>query len=247
MPPTAPTPRAVPPAGRQRPTLSATDGAEYVPKASPTTPDAVCWIWAAIPTRADGRIDLARVAAAVDRSPVTVRRWIRQADTRPLDPRALRVLRTRANLRGHGDYLWPPLNQQAAEAAAARRAKDLWRLQVLNDGNAPQIWAERELVAHTVVLYYHPGARVFGVASTKTTSRARASQLRKTGAHLIDSLEVPTRIHAAVLKGDALELAGDHRCLPPRSFIPDGRTETWLRRGGDVDLTALALARLEMR
>lgn len=220
------------------------DGIQYVPKATETTPDALCWIWAAIPPRADGRIDIPRVAAAVDRSQSTIRRWIRAAPTKSLDERALRILRMRANLRGHGDYLWPPLNHEAAEAAEKLRQRAQWRLEVLNAGQVPSTWAERELRPQSIYLYHHPIARVFGVATA--SGRTNWQALRKAGATdpPVATIEVPTRIHAQVIKYDILELLADHRCLPPRAMIPSGRTQTWWQRAGDVDLQTIANHRI---
>lgn len=232
----------------RREPLTGPEDIEYVPRATQTTPDAVCWIWAAIPPH-EGRIDIARVAAAVDRSPSTVRRWVRAAANRPLDDRVMAILRMRANLRGHGDYLWPPLNPEAEDAVAALRRKAEWRLEVLDSGAAPATWDERILKPHRVYLYYHPGARVFGVATANENSRATWSNLRNAGVdpEPIQVITVPTKIHAAILKYDALDLVREYRCLPPRAMVPSGRTETWRRRAGDVDLRAVAASRTPSR
>lgn len=220
------------------------DGADrdldYVPGATPATADALCWIWAAIPPK-EGRIHVSRVAKAVDRSPRTVQRWIAAAPDRDLDPRALKILRTRAILRGHGDYLWPALNEPRAAAAQMLSDEAENNLQLLLEypDQIPAGWKNGPaLQSHMVYLYYHPEARVFGIASGST--RATANNLRRMRADIIDLITAPTKWHAQVIKHDILDLVADARCLPPRALIPTGRTETWRRRVGDVDLAAAA-------
>lgn len=219
------------------------DELDLVPAATPTTPDALCWIWAAIPPK-DGRIHVARVAQAVERSPRTIRRWIAAAPDRDLDARATAILRSRAFLRGHGDLLWPALNEHRERSVQLLQAQAEHNLQLLTShlGQIPAGWRRGPtLQAHQVYCYYHHGARVFGVASGST--RATANNLRRMKAQIIQVVTVPSKWHAQVLKYDALELVAASRCIPPRSLIPAGRTETWWRRANAVDLEVTARRR----
>lgn len=62
-------------------------------------------------------------------------------------------------------------------------------------------------------LYYHPQARVFGVAFGSTNDMY--SKVRRGGADVYDELEVPSKWHAEVLKNGVLDLLRTARCLPP--------------------------------
>lgn len=225
------------------PTRGEDDDLDLVPAATPTTPDALCWIWAAIPPK-DGRIHVARVAQAVDRSPRTIRRWIAAAPDRDLDARATAILRNRAFLRGHGDLLWPALNDHRERSAQLLQEQAEHNLQLLADhpDQIPAGWRRGPtLQAYQVYAYYHHDARVFGVATGST--RATANNLRRMKAQIIQIVTVPSKWHAQVLKYDALDQVAASRCIPPRSLIPAGRTETWWRRADAADLAATARRR----
>lgn len=217
---------------------------DVIPAATPAAADAICWIWAAIPpSPRTGSIHVARVAAALKVSDTTVRRWIKDAPTHQLRPDVLATLRMRANLRGHGDFLWPPLGERQEPAllraqAAQRNARSV------DEDQIPSTWATNgTLLPSTVALYYHAPARVFGLTSGSTPGTRY--KLERSGAVMLQGVQVPSKWHAEVLKADVLQLVGPARCLPPRSMIPVGRTETWHRRAGDVDLHAVALTRWE--
>lgn len=215
---------------------------EVIPAATPAAPDAICWIWAAIPpSPRTGSIHVARVAAALEVSDSTVRRWIKHAPKQPLRPDVLKVLRMRANLRGHGDFLWPPLGERAQSAQLRARTAER-NARIIDSGDSPSTWRETgALRPSTVCLYYHEPARVFGLTSG-ATSETR-NRLVRSGAEVLQEYRTRSKWHGEVLKADVLDLVGDARCLPPRAMIPVGRTETWHRRAGDVELQAVAAAR----
>lgn len=228
-------------------TPSATPLDDEIPAATPAAADFICWLWAAIPASPrTGSIHVSRVAQALEVSDTTVRRWIKAAvaePKQPLRPDVMRTLLMRANLRGHGDFLWPPLGERerAAQLRAGNAEKNL-RILVDHPENVPDAWRDAgHLCTFRVWLYYHPRARVFGITSGSTNDMY--SKVRRGGADLYDVVEVPSRWHAEVLKADVLNLVGAARCLPPREMVPVGRTETWHRRAGDVDLAAVASAR----
>lgn len=219
---------------------------DQIPAATPAAPDAVCWIWAAVPpSPRTGGIHVARVADALDVSDTTIRRWIKDAERDPktqLRPEVMSRLLSRANLRGHGDFLWPPLGERE-RPAQLRALNAAQNLDILRNHpeSVPQAWLDNgHLRTFTVWLYYHPTARVFGVCSGSTPDMY--SKLRRCGAEIYDEVQVPSKWHAEVLKSEVLDLVGEARCLPPRALIPVGRTETWRRRAGDVDLEAIARA-----
>lgn len=215
---------------------------DVIPAATPAAADAICWIWAAIPpSPCTGSIHVARVAAALKVSDTTIRRWIKDAPTHPLRPDVLATLRMRANLRGHGDFLWPPLGEREEPALLRAQAAER-NARFVDTGQSPSTWqTSATLLPSTVALYYHAPARVFGLTSGST--RDTRYRLERSGAVMLHGVRVPSKWHAEVLKADVLGLVGSARCLPPRALVPVGRTETWHRRAGDVDLHAVALTR----
>ncbi len=214
---------------------------DVIPAATPAAADAICWIWAAIPpSPRTGSIHVARVADALGVSDSTVRRWIKAASSQPLRPEVRKVLRMRANLRGHGDFLWPPLGERA-ESARLRAQAARRNARFVDEDDAPSTWLTNgALLPSTVALYYHAPARVFGLTSGATPGTRY--RLERSGAVVLQEVQVRSKWHAEVLKAEVLELVGDARCLPPRAMVPVGRTETWHRRAGDVDLAAVAAA-----
>lgn len=207
---------------------------DLVPVATEATPDLLCWLWAALPPR-NGRIHVASVASLFQVSDSTVRRWLKRSHELEWTDDSLRLLIRRANLRGHGDFLWPPLDEASRRKRAVVAADARVALQVLRvDPGAGLVGAR---VPHVLYQVYYPKARVFGVAYGSTPDTPR--KLRRVGV-ILDEVEVANRHVARLVIASILDLLGQDCVIPPRSLLPTGRTQTWLRRAGTVDLDAMS-------
>lgn len=201
---------------------------------TPATADLLCWLWAAVPPK-DGRLHIARAAAALKVSDSTLRRWIKAADDAGMPEQARRALprmRQLAILRGKGQLLWPPLDQASRDRQAAlmREAQRALTAIIEQPDAVPVSW----LTSHTLYLVHYPAARVLGVASGSTDDTAR--KIKTARGEIVRTLEVRNRHAARLAKAAVLEQVPDARCIPPRTLIPTGRTETWRDDTDDVDL-----------
>lgn len=225
-----------PPAAAEEITL------EALPELTPATADLLCWLWAATPPKG-GRLDVARAAASLEVSDSTLRRWIKNsaAATMPAPARAkMSRLMQLAILRGRGQLLWPPLDRgsrerQLALSADAQRGLDLVRS---DPDSAPATWR----TPRTIYLAHYPRARCYGVASGST--RATPDKIHAVDGEIIAEIQVANRHAATLAKATVLEHVRAARCIPPRSLVPTGRTETWRHAHGPVDLSALIHAGL---
>ena len=205
---------------------------------SPATADLLCWLWAAIPPRPDGRLHIARAADALGVSDPTIRRWIknsRAADMpRPAEAKIPR-LRQLAILRGRGQMLWPPLDRTERERQLALLEEARRALLVTTDSPhlAPVSWTK----PCTVYVVHYPKARVYGVAYG--TSRSAPSRIRAAGGDIVDEAQVSNRHAAALMKETVLEGVRPARCIPPRSLVPAGRTSAWRQTHQPVPLTSI--------
>lgn len=212
---------------------------ELVPLATPATPDLVCWIWAAIPPK-DGRIHVARVAEALGVSRSTIYRWLRDPEEREFNETGMKIVRRRAILRGHGDYLWPPLDDGSRRRIDALRADAQRARSALTTGpeGISELARLRGAVDHhDVYLVHYPKARVYGVASGRTHDTER--KIRARHGEVLQRRSVPDRYAARLLKYAALDQVDEHTCIPPKALVPVGRTETWNQRAGRIDLEQL--------
>lgn len=205
---------------------------------SPATADLLCWLWAAIPPRPDGRLHIARAAEALEVSDPTIRRWIknsRAADMpRPAEAKIPR-LRQLAILRGRGQMLWPPLDRPERERQLAllEEARRALLVTKENPNLVPESWTKR----CTLYVVHYPKARVYGVAYG--TSRSTPSRIHSAGGDIVEETTVSNR-HAAVLMKEAvLEGVRPARCIPPRSLVPAGRTQTWRQTHQPLPLTSI--------
>lgn len=213
---------------------------EALPMPTAATADLLCWLWAATPPK-DGRLHIARAAGALDVSDSTLRRWIKQSATTDMpDPARAKLPRMRqlAILRGRGQMLWPPLDRtsrerQLALVADAQRGLDLTRS---DPDTAPPSWQR----PRTVYLVHYPRARVYGVASGST--KATPAKITTAGGEILTQTVVANRQAATLAKNAVLEQAREARCIPPRSLVPAGRTETWLQSHGPVPLNSVIAA-----
>lgn len=201
---------------------------------TPATADLLCWLWAAIPPK-DGRLHIARAAEALKVSDSTLRRWIKAADAADMPQQArcaLPRMRQLANLRGKGQLLWPPLDQASRDrqAALVREAQRALTATIEQPDAVPVSW----LTSHTLYLVHYPAARVLGVASGSTDDTAR--KIRTARGEIVRTLQVQNRHAARLAKAAVLEQIQSARCIPPRTLIPTGRTETWRDSAADVDL-----------
>lgn len=208
-----------------------------VPPAAAATPDLICWMWAAVPPK-NGRLHIARVADRLAVSDSTVRRWIARAGDLQFTAAATARLKQLAILRGHGTYLWPDLDPVTrARADRLARAAET-ALAVITDTPeaVPPTWASNgTLDPHRVWLLWYPAAHVYGVASG-----ASASMARKTAraGDVLQEVTVENKYTAQLLTHRVLTWVQPHRCLPPSTLVPTGRTQTWRQAGGPVDLAA---------
>lgn len=192
---------------------------------TPATADLLCWLWAAIPPK-DGRLHVARAAAALGVSDSTLRRWIKLADAAGMPEQARRALprlRQLAILRGKGRLLWPPLDQASRDRQAAleREAQRCLAATREHPDAVPASWR----TSHTLYLVHYPSARVYGLASGSTDDTPR--KIKTAHGEVVRTLQVENRHAARLAKATVLEHVADARCIPPRAMIPTGRTETW--------------------
>lgn len=216
--------------------MSTAPEVELIPEATPATPDLVCWIWAAIPPK-NGRIHVARAAEALGVSTSTVYRWLRDPEGRQFNDVGMKIVRRRAILRGHGDYLWPPLDETSRWRAQTMLEDAIEAHDVIRDtpDRVPSGWRTNgTMEPHEVYLVSYPRAKVYGVASGRTQDTAR--KVRARHGEVLQRVTVSNKYAARVLKAAALEQVGEHRCIPPRTLVDVGRTETWHHRAGRVDL-----------
>lgn len=205
-----------------------------IPPATPATSDFVCWLWAAFPQR-EGQLNLTRVAAALEVSRTTVRRWIAADDPKLTHQQRVMLVR-RSILRGRGHMLWPTLDP------ASRRRSELNLQYALrcdqtirqDPSDVPPEWRTNgTLERRDVHLLYFPRAHVFGVAAV-TAEKSLAKLLRF--GDIVESTTAPNKFAAIALKHLTMERVDDARCVVPRALVPTGRTETWLETAGQPKL-----------
>lgn len=207
-----------------------TGDGDTLPPLTAAASDLLCWMWAAFPPK-NGRIHVRTAATAMGVSDTTIRRWLRRTgDPQWLPPAQVKLLVRRSNLRGHGDYLWAPLDN-ASRIRRAAQAVDahLGHQAVTADPEGAGIAGAE----HTIYQVYYPAARVFGLVAGTTPDTPRKASKRGL---IIDTAPAPNRHAARLVITAALDLYGDDNVIPPRTLLPIGRTQTWLRRAGSLDL-----------
>lgn len=217
-----------PPSPHERITL------EDLPAPTPATADLLCWLWAATPPRRE-RLHIARAAAALGVSDTTLRRWIKNAQGAQMpQPAAAKIPRMAqlAVLRGRGQMLWPPLDRNYRERRLALIDEAQRCLTVTQE--SPEIAPEAWLRPTQLYLVHYPRAHVYGVASGST--KATAAKIHGAGGQIIGETTVRNRHAATLAKAALIDRAGDAHCIPPRSLVPTGRTETWLQSHGPISL-----------
>lgn len=207
---------------------------ELLPAATPATPDIICWLHAAVPPNRNGRIDVTRAAKALKVSETTIRRWIRQAGERDFNTEARKILARYAILRGHGDYLWPPLDPITTQRRALLAQAATQALHAVEADPDAYLDDPKATTPTEVYLYHHPKARVYGIALG--TSRTTRTRLLGDGADILQTITLPNTYAAQVLKYDTLHTTHARACITPRAFLTAGRTETWIQRGGNIYL-----------
>ena len=206
--------------------------------ATKAAPDIVCWLLAAVPPNPRGGVNAARAAQVLGVNPSTVYRWLKTAEERTFEPEARAILARYAVLRGHGSYLWPDIDAATAARHATYLADALAGLANLaRNPDAYTDWRPATTPAE-VIVYHHPGAKVYGVAYATTATNRR--RILRGGATIVSSRQVPTTIEARAIKYATLEAAGTERCIAPRELVGDGRTEVWRQRAGMLDLADIA-------
>lgn len=205
-----------------------------VPPASPATSDFVCWLWAAFPPR-DGRLNVSRIAKALDLSPTTLRRWIAK-DLPKLRNEQVAKVHQRAILRGRGHYLWPDL-----DPSSRQRSQLLYKTAVRNaelianePDRVPQQWKDNgTLSPHLVHVIHWEKAHAFGVAMT-SHEKSDARILRR--GRVLENKSAPNKFAAIALKHEILQRVDEHRCITPKHLVPTGHTETWREAGGPTSI-----------
>ncbi|WP_203338647.1 hypothetical protein [Nocardioides limicola] len=207
---------------------------DWVPAATPSTTDFVCWLWAAFPPR-NGRLNIARIAEALEISPTTLRRWIAEDEPKLLRQQVVRM-HQRAILRGRGTYLWPALDEASRRRselayATAKRNDELIRTEP--DRIAPTWKKNGTLDKRWVYVVHWPRAHAYGVAVV-THHKSSARVLRH--GEILDAIEVPNKYAAIALKQEILARVDEHRCITPKHLVPTGHTETWRETGGPTTI-----------
>jgi hypothetical protein len=230
----------------RRRTTSAADNAVDEIVATPAAPDLVCWLWAAFPQK-NGRLHIARIAAGLRISESSIRRWVAAASTKqkakaPVDQtlghNRTRRLRQRAILRGRGHYLWPPADETTLyRSADTLRWARVARTNAADIGPTPKALEDGHTNPREVHLLHYPRGHVYGVAVTSTVDGVSKLQRR---ALIVQTITVPDKWAAEIVRETALELVTEHRCIAPREFVSSGRTETWYETGPEVALDLIA-------
>lgn len=202
---------------------------DLLPAATASTPDLICWIWAAFPPH-QGHINKTRVAETLGVSRRTLGRWLEDAEGRRFDPDTQAVLARRAILRGRGSYLWPDLDEASLfrTRSEARNAYTAYR--AIEEGVIPAAWrSNTTLLRHDVIQVYYERAHVYGVAVV-SNEKARAKIVN--AGEVMQIRHAPNKYAGLLLKHAVLTTKTVHRCIPPRSLVKIGRTETWREVGG---------------
>lgn len=197
---------------------------DTIPEATASTPDLVCWLWAAFPPR-NGQLHLRRIADALAVSPSTIRRWVSDAQDREFDEDTQRYLTRRAILRGRGTYLWPDLDTASVHRTTGEATNAGTATAAIEDGRYPAIWdSNGTLETHHVLEVAYPAAHVAGVAVVRTQAARR--RIERTGT-ITKATPAPHKYAGLQIKHQILGPHRDQRCIPPRSLVPTGRTDTW--------------------
>lgn len=202
---------------------------DLVPPATGATPDLVCWIWAAFPPH-QGHINKTRVAEALGVSRRTLGRWLDDPEGRLFDPDTQAALARRAILRGRGTYLWPDLDEATLfrTRSEARNAYTAYR--AIEGDVIPDAWrTNTTLLRHDVIQVYYERAHVYGVA---VVSNEKAHAKIVNAGEVIEIRHAPNKYAGLLLKHALLRTKTEHRCIPPRSLVKIGRTETWREAAG---------------
>lgn len=220
-------------------TKPAVDELLDIPLADPATPDLICWLWAAIPTR-HGKIHVTTAAKALDVSESTIRRWLKAPGDWELTPASIARLKQRAILRGRGHYLWPSLDEGSIARGQAQLDVALASLAMQREDPAriPPTWhTTGALKPHQVHLVRYPAAHVYAVAIT--SSPKTVQRLQRLGAQVVTSRKVASKWEAWTVKHTALNKVAEHRCIVPAAMLPVGRTDTFREVGGPIRLPNL--------
>lgn len=202
---------------------------ELIPPATAATPDLVCWIWAAFPPYR-GHINKTRVAEALGVSRRTLGRWISDADGRHFDQHTQAELSRRAILRGRGSYLWPDLDPASLFRTRSEATNAYTAYRSIEAGVIPDAWRNNTtLLRHDVIQVYYAHAHVYGVAVV--SNEKALAKIVKAG-EVMQIRHAPNRYAGLLLKHALLATKTEHRCIPPRSLVKIGRTETWREAGG---------------
>lgn len=209
---------------------------DVIPAATAATPDLVCWIWAAFPPYR-GHINKTRVAEALGVSRRTLGRWLDDAEGREFDRDTQAALSRRAILRGHGTYLWPDLDEMSLFRTRSEARNAYTAYKAIQADVIPAAWRDNTtLLPHDVLQISYERAHVFGVAVSvvHNTKKTRA-KIENTGGLVFRSHRAENKYAALMLKHTLLAQKTEHRCIPPRSRVKIGRTETWREAGGPYD------------
>lgn len=202
---------------------------DLIPTATAATPDLVCWIWAAFPPYR-GHINKTRVAEGLGVSRRTLGRWLDDAEGRRFDRQTQASLARRAILRGRGTYLWPDLDEMSLFRTRSEARNAYTAFRAIREGVIPDAWqSNTTLLSHDVIQVYYERAHVYGIA---VVSNEKAyAKIVKAG-EVIQVRHAPNKYAGLLLKHALLATKVEHRCIPPRSLVKIGRTETWREAGG---------------
>lgn len=205
---------------------------DVIPPATAATPDLVCWIWAAFPPYR-GHINKTRVAEALGVSRRTLGRWIADAEGRVFDQHTQAALSRRAILRGHGTYLWPDLDEMSLFRTRSEARNAYIASKAIEAGVIPDAWqSNTTLLPHDVLEIKYKRAHVFGVA---VVSNPKSRAKIESAGTVFRSWYAPNKYAGLMIKHTLLAQKSEHRCIPPRSLVKIGRTETWREAGGPYD------------
>lgn len=210
----------------QRPSGSVTprrpDG---IPPATPAASDLVCWLHAAYPARDDGWLPTSQIAADLDVSPRTVRRWAQDAGKVPAHQHRTYLAR-RAILRGKGTYLWPELDRSSRFRQDEQGSFHARCAGLVDAGEILPAWTEAgHITPYWVALAWYPRAHAYTVSIGRTKKALSRIEYR---AEVLRVITAPSMFHAAAIKAATLDQHPDRRCIAPRELIPTGRTEALL-------------------
>lgn len=180
---------------------------------------------------ARGPVDVAAVAAHVDVTPATVRRWLHNPDGPPS--------RTPARVPPDRIRQLQRAPDAAEEEQERRYLYALRAIDMIAHGETIPPWRNQGyLDEHTVAVIAVHAKPWQQVVFTKANHRAMTAIHRR--GKLVSTVVVPNRFHAIAVTNFVMVRQQEWRVYPAENQLDIGRTQVWMADAPAVDLDALA-------